>query len=393
MSMIKKTRGIIASCLLILLSLALASCELAGIGGITEPPAESAGVYIGGKRVKIALPDQDGGHYSRLSEEQKYIYAAALKAVESGETSIVFTDVDHEEYLGIYGGALTAMLSDHPEFFWLSGEASANSEFSLGSEKGNVTVELSSYSHWESADLDAAKKVFDAAVKKLAAEASELEDVFDRVKFVHDSIVLGAEYDDLAYETGSSARFELSNSAYGALIEGNALCGGYSRAFSLIMHELGIESFYVNGEADGGPHAWNVIKLGGEYYHIDLTWDDTDEDEYPAVYNYFCVTSEEMERTHTPDRDFAFLHTEATEYNYHVHESLYIREYSTEEIEKLYASRGDTDLFTVKFADGAVYEKAYDDLIRDRAFADIISPDDFYYIEDEMQLIITFIIS
>ncbi len=395
MSIRKITRELLFSCLIALPAiLLLTSCELPGIGNITDIGAEKqSNVYIGGRKTDIELPVKESGHYSVLSAEQKYIYAAALKAVELGENKLTFTEVDHKEYLEIYADALTAMISDHPEFFWLSGEAAANSEFSMGSDKGKVTLELSLHYHWESADLDLAKKDFDAASKEIINEASAYEDIFDRVKFVHDSIVTGAEYDRLSYETGSSALLGLSNSAYGALVEGRALCGGYSRAFSHIMHELGIETFYVTGEADGGPHAWNVIKLGGEYYHIDLTWNDTDKEDCPAVYSYFCITSEEIERTHTVDKEFSFLKAESKEYNYHIRKSLYIEDYSYEAVKKLYDGGEDKKVFSLKFANSMTYEKAMEDLIDDHSFAELISSDDFVYFQDEKQFILTFIIS
>ena len=83
-----------------------------------------------------------------------------------------------------------------------------------------------------------------------------------------------------------------NQSAYSAIIVGKSVCAGYARAFQLIMQKLNIPTYYVLGFAKE-DHAWTIVKLSGEYYNIDLTWDDTG-----GVFKHFNLTDSEMAITH-----------------------------------------------------------------------------------------------
>ena len=62
--------------------------------------------------------------------------------------------------------------------------------------------------------------------------------------------------------------------AYGALVEGKAVCAGYARAFQLLMNELDIPTYYCSGTTYG-KHAWNIIYINNEYYNVDVTFNDS----------------------------------------------------------------------------------------------------------------------
>ncbi len=89
------------------------------------------------------------------------------------------------------------------------------------------------------------------------------------------------------------------HSAYGAMICGEAVCDGYSSAFSAMMQAADIPVLTVSGTAlkDGCwiPHAWNLVELEGHWYHIDSTWDDS---VLPA-HTFFLCTDEMMTKTHS----------------------------------------------------------------------------------------------
>jgi len=111
-----------------------------------------------------------------------------------------------------------------------------------------------------------------------------------RETFVHDHIIDTCEYSIPAPHSGN---------AYGALVLGKAKCDGYSKAFSLLMMSLGTPCYAVSGVADEGPHAWNVVLVDGEYYKVDVTWDDCD-----AQYAYFNLDDEIFDRTHDADEKY-----------------------------------------------------------------------------------------
>ena len=127
---------------------------------------------------------------------------------------------------------------------------------------------------------------------------------FEKEKAIHDYLVRNVEYDLIASQ---NSEFTVSSTAYGALIMGEAVCVGYSEAFMLIMEYLNIECHIIHGKASGViDHAWNLVKLDGEYYHIDVTWDDpvlrdSSGNRIPSMepgYGFFNLTDQLMSIDH-----------------------------------------------------------------------------------------------
>lgn len=112
----------------------------------------------------------------------------------------------------------------------------------------------------------------------------------DKIKAVHDYIINTTKYDKA--RSDDKVKKYHSDTAYGALIEHHAICGGYSDAMKLFLDRLGVENYKIASE----NHIWNLVKLGEEWLHLDLTWDDpiTDTGEDILEYNYFLITTEEL---------------------------------------------------------------------------------------------------
>ena len=125
-----------------------------------------------------------------------------------------------------------------------------------------------------------------------------------KVKEVHNWLIKAIEYD--TNETTIEPY-----SIYGALTQGKAVCEGYARSFKYIMDELEIPCVLVSGTATNSngiteAHAWNYVLLNGDWYAIDVTWDDpiiigegtVSED---TNYKYFLKGANTFLITHTPD--------------------------------------------------------------------------------------------
>lgn len=89
---------------------------------------------------------------------------------------------------------------------------------------------------------------------------------------LHDLLVRSCSYDTAAEQAQDPS--SPAYSAYGALVNGKAVCQGYAQALKLLFSSAGIPSLYVSGTADGGPHAWNMARVGGHWYYVDATFDD-----------------------------------------------------------------------------------------------------------------------
>lgn len=121
---------------------------------------------------------------------------------------------------------------------------------------------------------------------------------FEKVKAIHDYIVINSEYDYENYKKGTVP--EESYNAYGSLINGIAVCDGYTKAAIILLNKLGIDNNYVIGYANGGLHSWNQVKINGEYYFMDITFDDPVPDVKGKIrYDYFLVSSDELRKDHS----------------------------------------------------------------------------------------------
>lgn len=100
---------------------------------------------------------------------------------------------------------------------------------------------------------------------------------YEKIKIIHDYVVEHIVYDEETlnqyYETGKTD--PAVHSTYAALIKGKTVCQGYASLFDRLCEEAGLESGYEDGYAVE-PHAWNIVKLEGLWYKMDVTWDDAE---------------------------------------------------------------------------------------------------------------------
>ncbi len=136
------------------------------------------------------------------------------------------------------------------------------------------------------------------AVDRIISEVVEpgMSD-YETAKALHDYLVLNCAYDMRLY---SGNMPDTAYTAYGALVDGTAVCAGYAKAYQALLEACGIECEYVSGYGNGGRHGWNIVQIGGEWYHVDTTWDDPIPDREGYVrYNYFLKSDAVMGRDHS----------------------------------------------------------------------------------------------
>lgn len=124
---------------------------------------------------------------------------------------------------------------------------------------------------------------------------------YEKVKAVHNWLIRNVKYDYYRLQTGTIPA--VSHTAKGALIKKVAVCDGYAHAFQMIMSRLNIPCKFVVGRSQGVGHGWNMVKLGGKWYHVDVTFDDpivnNSNTNTTPRYNYFLKSSATMSKSHT----------------------------------------------------------------------------------------------
>ncbi|MGN0643025.1 MAG: transglutaminase domain-containing protein [Huintestinicola sp.] len=197
---------------------------------------------------------------------------------------------------------------------------------------------------------DAAKAIFDEYIYEGMSD-------YEKLKAFHDYLVLNCE---------SSTEDPYSDSIYGALVRKKALCEGYAKAFSYLCNIAGIENMIVTGYTDV-DHMWNMVKVDGNWYHVDVGWDSPDPalaELYPdmVLYQYFLADDSVIEKSRTVSTALCTPPSaDSDKMSYYVHENKYAEDYAQaleiiEEGCRRCVDSGDK-YFMIKLASEELYEQ------------------------------------
>ena len=233
-------------------------------------------------------------------------------------------DVDH---------IFQAVLLDHPEYFYVTGYQ--YTRYTRADKL--VRVEFSGTYDVDFDTAVAKKAQIEAAAAAILAAAPQSGSDYDKVKFVYEYLIRNTEYDLSAPD---------NQNIYSVLCGGRSVCQGYAKTMQLLLNRMGVECTLVLGTVVGGEgHAWNLVKVDGEYYYVDATWGDASyysasgeqmPVEFPDVsYDYLCVTTGEIGKTHIISDKVSMPQCTATAANYYVKNGSYFMTYDAAQLQRL----------------------------------------------------------
>lgn len=233
-------------------SLALIQCGSLE-GGQTIPSAS-----------EIALLADNGqenawreGIYQGLLSRSPQITVTNTAAAVTQENLNAFVQTIKEIY--------ETVINDHPELFYVTGSAALDG---YGSTQTGLAVTIAP--EYFPCD-DAMVAAFQQKLMEAAAYAGSFPTEWEKALAAHDYLMTACSYNwEIATGTGTPGRQVYS--AYGALVDGDAVCQGYALAYKLILNQMGIGCITVS--SSGMKHMWNLVQLDGVWYHVDVTWDD-----------------------------------------------------------------------------------------------------------------------
>lgn len=207
--------------------------------------------------------------------------------------------------------AVNAFIFDNPQVFWI------DNLFGYAYVGEDTLAEF--YSVMSADECEQKMAVLHSAVNMIMSSMKDGMSEFEREKLVHDYIIGNCEYKGTAKSLNDGWEYFC---AYGPLVKGEAVCEGYAKSQQLLMNLCGIECTTIRGDSDGIGHMWNVIKIDGEWYHLDTTWDDSNSD---PKYDFFNVNDEMIKVTHiiSPDVEEVSLEEDGKDdlkYNFFVPE-------------------------------------------------------------------------
>lgn len=186
------------------------------------------------------------------------------------------------------------IVNSHPELFYVGNRVG----LSFRSSGGNTVVaKYRPTYNGTSEEIVQQKKALEIAADQAVAQVESSMSDLEKALVVHDYLVQNCEYDYERYSANPDSVPEVSHTAYGGLVEKMAVCDGYGKAYAYIMKDkLGISCELVTSNAMN--HAWNLIQIGGEWYHVDATWDDPTWDSIGrVVHKYFLLSDAEISDT------------------------------------------------------------------------------------------------
>ena len=142
------------------------------------------------------------------------------------------------------------------------------------------------------------KQLSSAVTSALASLNLDGKTDAEKVVAIHNYICDHVDYD---YDGLSDSTNTVKYTAYGALCNGKAVCNGYAVLFYRMCKEAGLSVRIISGTANGGSHAWNIVRVGDVYYNVDTTWDGQDS----QTLDHYLLKSE---------KDFSADHTRSAEY-------------------------------------------------------------------------------
>ncbi|MBQ8961364.1 MAG: hypothetical protein IJ071_09175 [Ruminococcus sp.] len=245
--------------------------------------------------------------YSGLNKPEQAVYTALYRGMTDVQDKIPLpADMDGDVYSRVY----QIVEKQEPEFFYLD---SIYYTADRVREAEIVYRDLSG--------IDDRKAALESAVERACSGMPSGGD-YDKVYYINEYLAKIC-----SYTTGrDSDGYE--STAYGCLVEGLANCEGYAKAFRLLASRAGVESAVVIGiTSKGENHAWAQVKVGGEWYNTDPTWDDSDDGENEVRMMYFLCDDKDFSRTHTVDESlFKPFRCTSNKDNYFVRNGLYIDE-------------------------------------------------------------------
>jgi len=297
-------------------------------------------------------------YYDSLNLDEQKLYAEIYYILSNQAEYIYITSTDMEEVEKVQ----QCVQNDHPEIFYLDGYL-MNRYMTSDSEEIKALTYGGKYTLTTS-EIEARNERLKAAADNIIAGMPDTTDEYEIVKYFYDYIVLHTEY-----QIGS----EDNQNICSVLLNGASVCQGYAKTLQYLLQKVGITCEMVSGTVDNGSttssHAWNIVKVNGNWYYVDPTWGDSSftgslpGDTEVVNYAYLCVTTSDLATTHTTDEVVELPECNSTADNYFVRENALFDSVDKEKLHSLFLKEAQEgkSCVTFKCTNAEVFEqmKAY----------------------------------
>lgn len=293
-------------------------------------------------------------YFKKLTASQKQIYSSLAKAINKLDSKVEVLNYNSEETLDTtkdVSVAMDAFFADHPEVFYLKFEYTIISKKNI--IKDALVIEVQ-YTEIDKSKISNKINELDNMITSFSSEFKNY-DIFEKELKLHDKLAKEAKY----YEYVNASDIpQVAHTSYGALINKSAVCDGLTKAMQLLLDRVGMESILVSGVSNSEPHAWNMVNLDNEWYHMDITSNKFIKNDQGktsnVVHSYFNITEEQILSSHKINNQDIIPKANSNKYNYYVNTNSHISSVNDftaklKEIVKNQESSGILEFSTDKF--------------------------------------------
>lgn len=314
---------------------------------------------------QMEVAQSEEGHqeyyFKQLTEEEQRVYRELLKGIRAREKEFYLTISDDDSIDRSYH----AVLKDHPEIFWVHNREKI---YKTTYSDSDYCVFTPGYTYTDS-EIDEIQTAMEQSFQEVRALIPEDAGDYEKVRIVYTYVI-----DHTQYQTG-----EDDQSIAGVFWKKSAVCAGYAGAVQYLLERLDIPCIYVDGSTKGSTegHAWDIVKIGQEYYYVDATNGDQPdflngdaaqlEEHKTIIYDYLCPFPEEYEKTYTPSEELTVPACTAKDLDFYVLNQGYFEDYSWQDIYDYCKMRLDNGAAVVRFKFGGqeAFSEACQELLDD----------------------------
>ena len=314
---------------------------------------------------QMEVAQSEEGHqeyyFKQLTEEEQRVYRELLKGIRVREKEFYLTISDDDSIDRSYH----AVLKDHPEIFWVHNREKI---YKTTYSDSDYCVFTPGYTYTDG-EIDEIQMAMEQSFQEVRALIPEDAGDYEKVRIVYTYVI-----DHTQYQTG-----EDDQSIAGVFWKKSAVCAGYAGAVQYLLERLDIPCIYVDGSTKGSTegHAWDIVKIGQEYYYVDATNGDQPdflngdaaqlEEHKTIIYDYLCPFPEEYEKTYTPSEELTVPACTAKDLDFYVLNQGYFEDYSWQDIYDYCKMRLDNGAAVVRFKFGSqeAFSEACQELLDD----------------------------
>ena len=314
---------------------------------------------------QMEVAQSEEGHqeyyFKQLTEEEQRVYRELLKGIRAREKEFYLTISDDDSIDRSYH----AVLKDHPEIFWAHNREKI---YKTTYSDSDYCVFTPGYTYTDG-EIDEIQTAMEQSFQEVRALIPEDAGDYEKVRIVYTYVI-----DHTQYQTG-----EDDQSIAGVFWKKSAVCAGYAGAVQYLLERLDIPCIYVDGSTKGSTegHAWDIVKIGQEYYYVDATNGDQPdflngdaaqlEEHKTILYDYLCPFPEEYEKTYSPSEELTVPACTAKDLDFYVLNQGYFEDYSWQDIYDYCKMRLDNGAAVVRFKFGGqeAFSEACQELLDD----------------------------